>query len=447
MPEKSVMDAKGPEDAFEAILALNMGDFVAEHLISDDLLDKIHHAIGNDPQRLKRQLEELVQIYSLNNTLSLLGFDDHQDTVLFDSIAASLTAMVPVDACHIFQTLWQDDKATFLSLTGTSVSGVSPHRSQLGYPLSDKSNLLVEAYEDGFPAVFEALSSDTPGWTPLGPLGQDNVKALIAVPLKHGLKAMGLMVFECYAPTSFPQEAIDLAEATANVFVVSVHLQKALEKAQFLMAQATPALDEMRSTRAQITELIGDLGRWQQFFVESLAMAIDARNEYTYGHSQGVAAIAKQLAEALGLNEKTVDLVYYAGLLSSLGKINVPQAILTKEEALTPSEMETLKQSPNVGVGILMKMNFLSEVIPYVDYQKERWNGENSPHGLSGKSIPIGARIIAVADAYHALTNPRPYREQPMSSAEALTVLQGEAGVKWDPIVVAALVKMDALSA
>jgi HD-GYP domain-containing protein (c-di-GMP phosphodiesterase class II) len=141
----------------------------------------------------------------------------------------------------------------------------------------------------------------------------------------------------------------------------------------------------------------------------------------------------------LGLNEKTVDLVYYAGLLGSLGRIHVPQEWLTKEAALTPAEMDVLRNSPNMGVGLLMKMNFLAEVIPYVDYQKERWDGHDSPHGLSGRSIPLGARIIAVADAYHALTQPRPYRQKTMTHEQALAVLQTEAGSKWDPDVVNSL--------
>lgn len=434
------------DDPFEAIFALNMGDFVTEHLISDDLLDKINQSITANPERLKNQLEELIEIYSLNNTLKLLGFNANQESVLYDSIATSLAEMLEVDACHIFQTLNNDDKDSFLSLTGTSSHGVSESRCNLGYDLKDKSLLVVEAYEEGYPMAISDIEPDTPGWKPIMELHQDRVKAFIATPLVDRHKQNGLMVFESYEDCDYGPEVVDLAEATAKVFMVSHHLQRLLEKAQEFITHEDPPAGEMRNLRAQLTETIGDLGRYQQFFVESLAYAIDARNDYTHGHSVGVAQIAKNIADAMELNEKTVDLVYYAGLLGALGKIHVPQEIMTKEEALTPQEREALKNSPNIGVGLLMKMNFMAEVIPYVDYQKERWDGKDSPHGLSGKSIPLGARIIAVADAYHALTHPRPYRERPLSSDEALKILQSEAGSKWDPDVVANLSKIDVAS-
>ncbi len=428
------------DDAFEAIFALNMGDFVTEHLISDDLLSKINATVTTNPEKLQKQLEELVQIYSLDNTLSLLGFNTNEGFVLYDSMAMSLAEMFQVDACHIFQTIHKDHKEHFLSLTGTSVHGIPEKRWNLGYDLSDKSLFLVEAYDDGFPMMIPYLEEGSHGWKPIPELQQDKVQALIAAPMQEGAKHVGLLLFESYESIDFNQELVDLAEATAKVFVVSLHLQQLLDQTKQLLEDEEPDVNEMLSLRAQLTEIIADLGRYQQFFVESLSYAIDARNDYTMGHAQGVAKIAKELAEAMNLNEKTVDLVYYAGLLGSLGRIHVPQEILTKEEALTTDEREALKNSPNIGVGLLMKMNFLAEVIPYIDYQKERWDGQDSPHGLSGRSIPLGARIIAVADAYHALTHPRPYRDTPLSQEAALKVLQLEAGTKWDPAVVESLI-------
>ncbi len=447
------MDANNPpphslenNDPFEAIFALNMGDFVAEHLISDDLLDKIQHSINANPEKLKKQLEELVEIYSLHNTLSLLGFNSGQQFVLYDSMAMSLAEMMEVDACHIFQTVTKENNQQFLSLTGTSVTGIPQTRWNLGFDLSDTSLLLVEAFEDGYSMVVDDVEPGMPGWKPLPELHQEKVRSLIAVPMEEGLKQNGLIVFETYEPSDFSQELVDLAEATARVFVVSLHLQRLLDQAQRMIKDENADASKLRSLRAQLTDAIGDLGRYQQFFVESLSYAIDARNAFTQGHSQGVAQIAKSIAEAMSLNEKTVDLVYYAGLLGSLGKIQIPKEILNKEEALTPDEWDALKNSPNMGVGLLMKMNFLSEVIPYIDYQKERWDGKDSPHGLSGRSIPLGARIIAVADAFHALTQPRPYRPEPYPADKALSILQSEAGTKWDPDVVASLSRIDLAS-
>jgi HD-GYP domain-containing protein (c-di-GMP phosphodiesterase class II) len=433
-------------NSFEAIFALNMGDFVTEHLISGDLLSKIEHSISNNPERLRKQLEELVQIYSLDNTLSLLGFNSSQEFVLYDSMAMSLAEMFQMDACHLFQSTYKEDKEHFLSLTGTSIEGVPKNRGNIGYELSDHSLFVVEAYDDGFSLVLEDVQPKMTAWKALPELHQEQVKSFIAAPLQGDQKRNGLILFESYEPKEFAQETIDLADATARVFVVSLHLQRLLDQAQRYIAQDVPHLSEMQSLRAQLTDAIADLGRFQQFFVKLLASAIDARNHYTVGHSQGVAQVAKNIAEAMSLNEKTVDLVYYAGLLGSLGKIHIPQEILTKEEALSEAERDALKNSPNMGVGLLMKMNFLSEVIPYIDYQKERWDGKDSPHGLSGNSIPLGARIIAVADAFHALIHPRPYRDKILSIEEAIQLLQSEAGSKWDPDVIASLSKIASTS-
>ena len=105
---------------------------------------------------------------------------------------------------------------------------------------------------------------------------------------------------------------------------------------------------------------------------------------------------------------------------------------------LSKEEWEKLQNHPNVGVNLLMNINFLSEVIPYIHYHKERWDGCGEPEGLKGQSIPFGSRIIAVADAYTAMTSDRSYRDA-MDKAEACEIIKSEAGKKWDPDVVNAL--------
>lgn len=441
------------DDPLEAIFALNMGDFITENLLSDELLAKISQSVTQNPQRLKSQLEELVDIYSIDNTLSLLGFRASEGHVIYDSVALSLASMLEVDACHIFQILSKNGQGSVLSLTGTSVEASPGNPWQIGFELTDSDSVYVEALDEGYPMVVVDVATLGEGrWQPIAELNQAQTQSFIAVPLIDGFTPLGVLVFETYATTDFEQEAVDLAESTGNLFVVSLQLQRLLEKTRTLIAKPDAEFahsdeKEMLNLRAQLTEAIGDLGRYQQFFVESLAFAIDARNHYTRGHSQGVAQIARDIAEEMGLNEKAVDLVYYAGMLSSLGKISVPQHILTKKDGLTPDEIKLLKNHPNVGVGLLMKMNFLAEVVPYVDFHKERWDGKDNHHNLSGRSIPLGARIVAVADAFHALTQERPYRDTPMSEAEALTVLQGESGTRWDPEVVDSLAARLAQSA
>ncbi|MCK7470086.1 MAG: HD domain-containing protein [Desulfomicrobium escambiense] len=147
------------------------------------------------------------------------------------------------------------------------------------------------------------------------------------------------------------------------------------------------------------------------------------------------------MAEYLELNEKTIDLIYYAGLLQNIGKITLPDQIFSNKGKLSAEDWNKLQNHPNVGVSLLMKINFLSEVVPYVHYHKERWDGQGEPEGLSGLSIPLGSRIIAVADAYQAMRSNRAYRK-PLSKEEVLDLIKQESGIKWDPIVVDALIEL-----
>ena len=156
------------------------------------------------------------------------------------------------------------------------------------------------------------------------------------------------------------------------------------------------------------------MGEQQQIFVENLASAVDAKGEYETNHSQKVADLSREVCNFIGLNEKTTDLIYYAGLLQNIGKITLPKALFTKKEKLTKEEWDALQNHPNMGVGLLMCINFMAEVIPYIHYNKERWDGKGLPEGLKGYSIPLGSRIIAVV----------------------------EAGTKWDPVVVDALIQI-----
>ena len=190
-----------------------------------------------------------------------------------------------------------------------------------------------------------------------------------------------------------------------------------------------------------MTAIIGDLQDQQQAFVETMASAVDLRSRYKNNHSRQVAELSKEICHTLGLNEKTTDLIYYAGLLQNIGKITLNEKLFTKKDKLTNKEWEKLQEHPNAGVGLLMNINFLSEVVPYVYYQKERYDGSGTPEGLKALSIPFGSRIIALADAYCALTQDRSHRKA-KTNKEALGILKSECGKKWDPVVYDALVKI-----
>ena len=141
------------------------------------------------------------------------------------------------------------------------------------------------------------------------------------------------------------------------------------------------------------------------------------------------------------MNEKTTDLIYYAGLLQNIGKIALPEKIFAENGKLSDEDFKKIQNHSNVGVHLLMNINFLSEVVPYITYQKERYDGSGTPEGLKGQSIPFGSRIIAAADAYSAMTSDRPYRKA-MPVEKAFEIMQSEAGSKWDPVVIEAISKV-----
>ena len=428
-------------DPLEEFFALNMGDFVSEYLISEDLANKIGKNMKGKTEKLKSQLKELVSIYSLDNTLCVLGFDSSDEYVVYNSIAKTLTQILDVDACHIYLTkeftkgLNFDDK--MLGLVGSSIDfDEDIYAKKLGYSKDDKS-LIVKAFNTLEKVQIKDVSA-IDNFVPKYELREYDVKSLAVVPMHNNAYVVGVIVIENYKEKTIKRAYMNLLETIARLFGTSMHLQKTIESAEELIADEHVSSEELQHMRAELTALIGDLGSWQQSFVERLAKAVDAKGQYKVAHSQNTAELSRKLCKQLNLNEKTTDLVYYAGLLQNIGKITLPESLFTNKGKLSKEEWEKLQNHPNVGVNLLMNINFLSEVIPYIHYHKERWDGKGEPEGLSGNSIPFGSRIIAVADAYTAMTSDRAYRDA-MSKDEALKIMREEAGVKWDPDVVNAL--------
>ena len=166
--------------------------------------------------------------------------------------------------------------------------------------------------------------------------------------------------------------------------------------------------------------------------VTSLAGAIDAKDTYTKGHSTSVSRYAVALARALNLPEKEVSRIELGGLLHDVGKIGIPENILKKTAGLNDEEWKIMKQHPTIGAEKVLQPNpLLHDLIPIVKYHHEQWNGKGYPEGLAGEEIPLAARIVAVADTYHALISDRPYRKG-MSVEKACEILKMGAGIQWD---------------
>ena len=166
--------------------------------------------------------------------------------------------------------------------------------------------------------------------------------------------------------------------------------------------------------------------------VTSLAGAIDAKDPYTKGHSTSVSRYAEALARAINLPEDEVQKITVGGLLHDVGKIGIPESVLRKPGKLNTDEWEIMKQHPVIGAEKVLAPNeALSHLIPIVKYHHEHIDGSGYPEGLKGDAIPLSARIVAVADTYHALISDRPYRKG-MSVEKACQILQEGAGTLWD---------------
>src|SRR5437660_1226310 len=169
-----------------------------------------------------------------------------------------------------------------------------------------------------------------------------------------------------------------------------------------------------------------------------LANALEAKDPYTRGHSERVAALSRRVASALGLTSAVVDLVGQAGLLHDIGKIGVPEAILKKPGPLSPEEWEIMRAHPVIGAQIVAPFEFFGDAARVIRHHHERWDGSGYPDGLVRETIPLEARIVAVADVFDALTSARSYRAA-LARDAARACLATEAGRTLDETVVAAL--------
>ena len=223
------------------------------------------------------------------------------------------------------------------------------------------------------------------------------------------------------------------------------------ETADDLMARAQYALAEAREegggwvkmSEASWGELPGrDVGIGVGVVSEvvgALAQALEERDSYAGGHSESVVDLTAHVAAALGLDATEIRYIRSAALLHDIGKVGIPDEILHKSGPLDEEELKIMRQHPAIGERILRAIPGMGAVARIVRHEHERWDGTGYPDRLSGEAIPIGARIILVCDAYHAMTSDRPYRAA-LSHPMAMSELTTNAGSQFDPKVVDALV-------
>ncbi len=234
---------------------------------------------------------------------------------------------------------------------------------------------------------------------------QMGITSILMVPLRAGGKHLGTVAVASLSKvnkfTDVDKKALFLLASRAGVSLKNVELFKDLQKV--------------------FTETI-----------QSLVRAVEAKDQYTRGHSERVAFWAEILAKKCGCSDEMVENIRNAALLHDIGKIGMDLSALKKSTALTEDEMELFRTHPEVGKKILEPINFFKPIIPMVYYHHERWDGNGYPEGLKGEHIPVGARIIAIADSFDVMTTDRPYRKR-LPFKSVIHELVDNMGTQFDP--------------
>ncbi len=194
-------------------------------------------------------------------------------------------------------------------------------------------------------------------------------------------------------------------------------------------------LADQAAMRLDNIELFNNLQSFYFEMVQTLARAIDAKDAYTYDHADRARKYAKEIAIKMNLPYTIVRNIEYAALMHDIGKIGIADNILLKKEKLTEKESKILRTHPTIGYKILAPVKFLAPVAPMVLYHQEWYDGSGYPEGLAKEEIPLGARIVAVIDAYDAMTSNRPYRKA-LPIDKAVEELYNGAGKQFDPKIV-----------
>jgi putative nucleotidyltransferase with HDIG domain len=177
--------------------------------------------------------------------------------------------------------------------------------------------------------------------------------------------------------------------------------------------------------------------------ISALSKAVDARDPYTRNHSSRVSHIAEAMCRVMRLGEDEIEKIKWAGLLHDVGKIGIRDHILLKEGPLDKAERILMNQHPTIGAEIVAPASQLAEEAPLIKAHHEWFNGSGYPDGVEAMDIPLGARILTIADAYEAMTSSRPYRKTPLTHEIAIEQLEKFAGIQFDPDIVPILVNLD----
>jgi HD-GYP domain-containing protein (c-di-GMP phosphodiesterase class II) len=375
-------------------------DFVHRFNTGDKVLAQIDK-IGNE---LSKAYEEIMLMYNLSTNMKVTQSSSSYLQMACDQ----LTQLVQVEGIAIFVERSIDGRKQLALSAGSGVITIDPAQADIL-----QMNLISELH-DGKEALLDS-TEDGPfkyNWP-------EAVRNLITVPLGTEERMFGFLVAtNIQNKPDFDTTDIKLFNSVANQCMVFIENNR--------------LFDELKEL------FIGSL--------KALTNSIDAKDQYTRGHSERVAFISRWIAEHLAktqpITEDEIHKIYLAGLLHDIGKIGVSEAVLRKQGRLTDDEHKMIQTHPGIGGSILAEIQQMKDVMPGVMGHHERLDGKGYPNGLSGDEIPLVARIVSLADAFDAMTSKRVYRDA-MSIRRALAEIEKGIGTQFDEDVARAFLDSD----
>ncbi len=274
----------------------------------------------------------------------------------------------------------------------------------------------------------------------------DGIAVLREIKKKH--PDTEVILLTAYASIDSARNAVQLGaldylmkpfDKDAVLNVVEKGLQKNRTKKASIQ-EKEELIYKTRSLESEITKAQQELIRAYEGTVKALIRAIDAKDHYTFDHSDHVTKLAVIIADALGISENMKNKIRYGGIIHDIGKIGIEEVILGKPGKLTTAEYEKIKEHPEIGAMIVNAVPFLEEIVPIVLYHHEKYDGSGYPKGLKADNVPMAARIITIADAIDAMMSDRPYRKA-LSMDKIISELKNGTGSQFDPLIVELIFK------
>jgi putative nucleotidyltransferase with HDIG domain len=311
-------------------------------------------------------------------------------------------------------------------------TSLAPERIGRRYPVEGH---LRETIETGHAeAELEAVGHDEESEAE-ATLGVERVLEVYA-PIRAGRRIAG--VYEVYADPSTIEASI--ADGKRAIWMTTLLTLAVVWALLLVLVRGASELLRRQTARLRTRsrELMESYARLEQNSleaIETLNATVEAKDPYTAGHSQRVQRIALAVGTELNLSPAQLDALRYGGLLHDIGKLAVPDAVLTKPGPLNPDEFELIKEHSSEGARIVGKLGRLQEVVPVILHHHERWDGAGYPARLAGEEIPLEAAIVGLADAWDAMTTTRPYHRA-LTFEEGLAEIREGRGTQFSPVVV-----------